>query len=308
MFEYLPLLVALLAFSSVTALALFIGQYVSSQAHLRRRLTVPVPGSRMQSGQGTTAALQDFITKHFDERRFGVDSTLRGKLRNDLIRAGFFRSDALNYYIFARVAAVIVLPSFAYVGTQFFLSRAPWFLKLGVLLISFLLAVIGPDAYLSRRQGALTTRYRQLFPDFLDLVTVCVDAGLSLDGALDRVTGEISKQSRELGLNLLMMSAETRAGRSSIEALESLAERLGLEEARSFVLVLRQSIELGSDVSETLHVFSDEMREKRLLRAEEAANKLPVKMVLPLGGFIFPVILLVVLLPIMLRLIRVVFK
>ncbi len=307
MFQYLPLLVALLAFSSVAALALFVGQYISSQAHLRRRLTAPVQGLRNPSGQGT-AALQEFITRHFDERRFGVDSTLRGKLRHELIRAGYFHSNALNYYIFARVAAVVVLPSLAYIGTQLFLAKAPWFLKLAVLLISFLLAVIGPDAYLSRRQGALTTQYRQIFPDFLDLVTVCVDAGLSLEGALDRVTGEIIRQSREFGLNLLMLSAQTRAGRSSIEALESLSERLGLAEARSFVLVLRQSIELGSDVSETLHVFSDEMREKRLLRAEEAANKLPVKMVLPLGGFIFPVILLVVLLPIMLRLIKVVFK
>jgi tight adherence protein C len=307
MFEYLPLLVALLAFSSVAALALFIGQYASSRMHLRRRLTAPVQGPGDQTANRATA-LQQFITKHFDERRFGVDGTLRGKLRYDLVRAGFFRSDALNYYIFARMATVVVLPSAAYLITRIFLPEAPSLLNLGVVLISLLLAVIGPDAYLSRRRHTLTARFRQLFPDFLDLVTVCVDAGLSLQGALDRVTPEISRQSRELGLNLLMMSAETRAGRSSLEALESFAARLGLDEARSFVLVLRQSLELGSDVSETLHVFSDEMREKRLLRAEEAANKLPVKMVLPLAGFFFPVILGVVLLPIMIRLFKVVLK
>ncbi len=137
---------------------------------------------------------------------------------------------------------------------------------------------------------------------------MCVDAGLSLEAALDRVTTEISRQNRELGLNLLILTTEMRAGRGTVEALESLAERLGLDEARSFVLVLRQSLEVGSDVSDALHVFSDEMRVKRLLRAEEAAAKLPVKMVLPLGAFIFPVILLVVLLPIMLRLITTVFR
>jgi tight adherence protein C len=92
------------------------------------------------------------------------------------------------------------------------------------------------------------------------------------------------------------------------EALESLAERLGLEEAGSFVGMLRQSIELGSDVSDALRVFSDEMREKRLLRAEEAANKLTVKMVLPLGLFIFPVVLLVVMLPVMIKLLGVLGK
>jgi tight adherence protein C len=102
-------------------------------------------------------------------------------------------------------------------------------------------------------------------------------------------------------MNLLLMGAETRAGRSTIDALGSFADRLGLDAARSFVGMLRQSVELGSDVSEALVVFSDEMREKRLMRAEERANKLPVKMVLPLGICIFPVILLVVLLPIVVK-------
>jgi len=99
----------------------------------------------------------------------------------------------------------------------------------------------------------------------------------------------------------MMMGAEMRAGRSTIDALNSLADRLDLDEARSFVLVLRQSVELGSDVAESLRVFSDEMRDKRVIRAEESANKLPVKMVVPLGLFIFPVILMVVMLPLALR-------
>jgi len=97
------------------------------------------------------------------------------------------------------------------------------------------------------------------------------------------------------------MQAEVRAGRSTIDALESLAERLAMDEANSFVLVLRQSLELGSDIGDTLRVFSDEMRDKRVLRAEESANKLPVKMSLPLGLFIFPVVLLVVTLPVGIR-------
>jgi tight adherence protein C len=132
-------------------------------------------------------------------------------------------------------------------------------------------------------------------------LVVCVDSGLSLEAALDRITGEMVKQNRPLGLNLMMMGAEMRAGRSTIDALNSLADRLDLDEARSFVLVLRQSVELGSDVAESLRIFSDEMRDKRIIRAEENANKLPVKMVAPLGLFIFPVILMVVMLPLALR-------
>jgi tight adherence protein C len=307
MYEYIPLLVVLLAFGSVMTLTLVVGQYLKSEAHLQRRLTASGQKLREPTGQ-RVAVLQEFITKNFDERRFGVDSTLRGKLRRDLVRAGFFGINALNYYIFARIAVVLALPLLAYAGTAMFLARLPWFLRLPVVLISLLLAIVGPDAYIARRQRILTQRFRELFPDFLDLLTVCVDAGLSIEAALDRVTPEISAQSREFGLNLLMLSAEMRAGRSAIQALESMAERLGLDEARSFVLVLRQSIELGSDISEALRVFSEEMRHKRLLRAEEAANKLPVKLLLPLGGFIFPVILLVVLLPIFLRLMRLLYR
>jgi tight adherence protein C len=307
MYEYIPLLVVLLAFGSVMTLTLVVGQYLKSEARLQRRLTASGQKLRDPTGQ-RVAVLQEFVTKHFDERRFGVDSTLRGKLRRDLVRAGFFGSNALNYYILARIAAIVALPLLAYIGTAIFLTRLPWFLRLPVVLIFALFAVVGPDAYIARRQRILTQRFRELFPDFLDLLTVCVDAGLSIEAALDRVTPEISAQNREFGLNLLMLSAEMRAGRSAVQALESMAERLGLDEARSFVLVLRQSIELGSDVSEALRVFSEEMRRKRLLRAEEAANKLPVKLLLPLGGFIFPVILLVVLLPIFLRLMRLLYR
>jgi len=300
MSDFAPIVIALLAFGAVAVAIFVIGRYLVTQMQVQRRLPAAVRDDAFRAAQSSTR-LQDFIARNFDERRFGIDSTVRGKLRRDLVRAGYFRNDALNYYVFARLAAVIVLPTLAYVIAQIFLQAAPWYLKFVILLVALLLAIVGPDGYIARRQRLLVGQHRLVFPDFLDLLTVCVDAGLSLEAALDRVTAEIAKQNRELGLNLLMVGAETRAGRSTVEALESLADRLGLDEARSLVLVLRQSIELGSDISEALHVFSDEMRGKRLLRAEEAANKLPVKMVLPMGLFIFPVILLVVLLPIGLR-------
>jgi tight adherence protein C len=100
----------------------------------------------------------------------------------------------------------------------------------------------------------------------------------------------------------MILGAEIRAGRSTIDALTSLADRLGLDEARSFAAMLRQSVELGTDVANALRVFSDEMRDRRLLRAEERANQLPVKMVGPLGICIFPVILVVIMYPVMIRL------
>jgi tight adherence protein C len=297
--ESIPLIVAILSFGTVSAVVFLVGQQFWLQSRIQRRLSLPTPSSNPTGAR--PGALDAFIGKHFDVKRFGIDDSLRGKLRRELVQAGYFKNDAVNYYIFSRLVAVIILPLLSYIVVEAFLPGLGQLLKLAVVSISALLAIVGPDAYLARRKRMLAQRYRLVFPDLLDLLVVCVDSGLSLEAALDRITGEMVKQNRPLGLNLMMMGAEMRAGRSTIDALNSLADRLDLDEARSFVLVLRQSVELGSDVAESLRIFSDEMRDKRIIRAEENANKLPVKMVAPLGLFIFPVILMVVMLPLALR-------
>ena len=245
------------------------------------------------------------VARHFDEKRFGVDDTLRGQLRLNLIRAGYFRKDAINFYVFWRLAAVVLMPVVAYFLVSFFVHQAKFTTMLIVILIGMGLGVIGPDAFVARKQRLLSAEYRIVFPDFLDLLTVCVDAGLSLEGALSRITPEMGRRNRFFGINLAIMGAEMRAGRTFVEALVMLAERLMIPEARSLVAVLRQSAELGSDVGEALKIFSDEMRGKRLLRAEEQANKLSVKMLAPLALFIFPVVLMVIVLPIAMRIIEI---
>src|SRR5258708_1528342 len=193
----------------------------------------------------------------------------------------------------------------ALVASHLFLPQALGAFRLACLMAALLIGIAGTDFYLVRRQRALAQRYRQAFPDLLDLLVVCVDAGLSLEAAFDRVTSEVTKRSHALGMHLAIMSAEMHAGRSMVDALESLADRLRLQEAGSLVAMLRQSIELGSDVGEALRVFSDEMRDKRLLRAEEKANKLPVKMVFPMACLIFPVIMAEIMLPLALRVVAV---
>jgi tight adherence protein C len=302
MAEWVPLIVAVLVFGAVSALVFATGQYLSAHLHLQRRTT---------SGHGravTPSVLQNvhaLVSTYFDEKRFGIEGTVRAKLRRDLLRAGYFRLDAVNYYIFIKLVVVIVLPIASYVVVEQVFLGYQWSLKLLVVIIVTALAILGPDAYIARRQRILTDQYRIAFPDLLDLMVVCVDAGLSLEASLDRLSGEILKRSREFGMNLLLLGAEIRAGRSTTDALESMAERLGLDEARAFVAMVRQSIELGTDVGDALRVFSEEMRDRRLLRAEERANQLPVKMVLPLGVFIFPVIMMVAMLPVILRLLTV---
>jgi tight adherence protein C len=276
------------------------GQYLVREIKVQQRMAAPMrepqTGSRLREG------LDAVILKYFNEKRFKVEGPVRSKLRQELLRAGFFDANAINYYIFWRIGLVIALPVLGYAITVILLSDFGQLAKLGVVVLLTMLAILGPDAYIARRQRLLTQEYRTVFPDLLDLMVVCVDAGLGLEAALNRISGEMIKKNRALGMNLLLLGAETRAGRSTIVALASFADRLGLDEARAFVGTLRQSIELGSDVGDALRVFGDEMRDKRLMGAEERANKLPVKMVIPLGAFIFPVILLVILLPVIIKL------
>jgi tight adherence protein C len=306
--DLLPTIVAALAFGAVSALVLLCGQIYSARARANRRLPAPVVLTSDAFAGPPPSALEAFIARFIDERRLGIDRGPRGKLRRDLLKAGYFRADAVNVYIIARLACVLVLPALAYAFMAIAPGEIPWLIQFGFVVLVALIGFAAPDAYLARRQRLLVQQFRLVFPDLLDLLVVCADAGLGLDAAFERVRPEIAKRNRELGLNLEMMGAETRAGRSLPEALESLADRLGLEEALSFVSMLRQSLELGSDVGDALRVFSDEMRDKRLMRAEESANKLTVKMVLPLGLFIFPVVLLVVMLPVIIKLMGVLGK
>src|ERR1700751_2744700 len=300
--DTVSILIPILIFGAVGALIFLLGQYYATQAQTQRRLQA---ASTELRGAESPRGILVYIAHRFDERRFHLGADRRENLRRKLLKAGYFGIYAVNYYIFVRFVVAVFVPMAAYTISQVLLAGASPLLKVALVAISLLVAFAGPDAYLARRRRILSQRYRLIFPDLLDLWLVCVEAGLGLEVAFGRLSSQMFKQSRELGLNLEMMGAEIRAGRSMIQALESLTDRLGLDEAASLTTILRQSIEFGSDVSDTLRVFSDEMREKRLLRAEEAANKLSVKRVLPLGVFIFPVVLMVIMLPVAIKLLSV---
>jgi len=300
--ELLFLLITILAFGAVAIGVFAIGQFIAVQIRVHQR--VAAQGRDVETAPGLASGFDALVSTFFDEKRFGVEGSARTKLRRELIRAGFFHVDAIKYYIFARIATVVVFVIVALLTEQL-LVNSTWYLKFALAAIIMFLAVVGPDAYIARRKRKLHVGYRIAFPDMLDLLVVCIDAGLSLEGALDRISGEITRQNRYLGANLQILGAERRAGRSTIDALASLADRLGLDEARSLTAMLRQSIELGTDVGDALRVFSDDMRDRRLMRAEERANQLPVKMVGPLGLFIFPVILGIAMVPVIIRLLAV---
>ena len=161
---------------------------------------------------------------------------------------------------------------------------------------------LGPSLYIDKRIKTRKAEHQSGFPDFMDLLVVCADAGLSMEASLDRVGRELSDSYPSLTANLHMTNLEIRAGRTMSDALEHLGDRLGIEEARSFATLIQQSAELGSSITEALRVYSDDMRHKRLSRAEEKAYALPAKLTVPMMVCIFPVLFVVILLPVFVRL------
>ena len=156
--------------------------------------------------------------------------------------------------------------------------------------------------YIDRRIKARQAEHLAGFPDFMDLLVVCADAGLSMEASLERVGRELGDSYPSLTANIHMTNLEIRAGRTMADALEHFGDRLGVEEARAFATLIQQSAELGSSITEALRVYSDDMRHKRLSRAEEKAYALPAKLALPMMICIFPVLFVVILLPVAVRL------
>jgi len=158
-----------------------------------------------------------------------------------------------------------------------------------------------PDLWLRIKTQRRKEKLLAALPDALDLLVVCVEAGMGLDGAFHRVAQEIRLNSPEMSDELKLMNLELRAGKSRQEALDNMALRSDLDEMTSLVTLLIQTDKFGTSMAASLRVFSDAYRTQRYQRAEELAAKIPVKLVFPLILFIFPALFTVILGPAAIR-------
>jgi tight adherence protein C len=252
--------------------------------------------SLRQSSLKAAQRVLDYTTKHYGSGDQGAVKILRQRM----IRAGLFDPRAVGYFFVGRLALSVVLALAAFFVVPMFVSLGPSVFWL-VVLVAGGLGYVGPSFYLDRRIKARADEHRAGFPDFMDLLVVCADSGLSMEASLERVGIELAGTYPSLGGNIHMTNLEVRNGRSMTDALEHFGDRLGLEEARSFAILLQQSAELGSSLTDALRVYSDDMRHKRMSRAEEKAYSLPARLSVPLMICIFPVILLVIMLPVYVR-------
>ena len=171
-------------------------------------------------------------------------------------------------------------------------------------IISSSLGLYLPVLYVRVRANRRMEEIINGFPDALDLMLVCVEAGLGLEAAFARVGMEMTDSHPRLAEQLGAVVLEMRAGRNREDALRRMADRAGADEVRAFATLLIQSTKLGSSIAQTLRVYASEMRERRRLRAEEKAHRLPVLLSIPLVACMLPVMIGVLMLPAAIRVVR----
>ena len=281
---------AALAISAIGHLVLTI---LKSDAHLRRRIdgaAVAEPRSRASKAGAVMAR----VGGRFD----ASPPNDRKALRHRMILAGYHDPRAPHWFVGVRVLCV---PVFAVAG-----ALLTWWMwpesEPGAVAARALAAgmagYLAPSFLLERRIKRRKEQHVDGFPDFMDLMVVCCQAGLSMEAAINRVARELALTYPSLGHNLSIATLELRGGRSLGSAIDALSKRLGIAEAASFSTLLTQSEELGSSLTQSLRAYSEDMRNKRMMRAEEKANALPAKLVIPLTLFVFPVLMVVIMLPV----------
>jgi tight adherence protein C len=299
-------LVALMVFLAVAVLAFGLMAAGHARSSVKRRAAgIPeYSGEREAENKSLRGSSVRAVQRLLDytNRHYSADQASDTKvLRRRLIQAGIFDPRAVAFFFIARTVLAVGLAVGAFFLLPMLMAQKPSMFWLSVM-VAGVIGYIGPSFYIDRRIAKNQDEHRSGFPDFLDLMVVCADSGLSMEAALERVGRELGDSYPSLCANIHMTNLEIRAGKTMTDALEHFGDRLGLEEARAFATLIQQSAELGSSITEALRVYSDDMRHKRLSRAEEKAYSLPAKLSLPMMLCIFPVIFVVILLPVVVRL------
>ncbi len=300
------MLMGLLVFLAAGTLAFSVMTAVRVRGAVKKRTARIMNEDERKATQGRSlqyssakavTKLLEHTTKHYSA---GNDENMK-VLRRRLVQAGIYDTRAVAYFFIGRTALAIGLAVAVFVLLP--LVRPTGGTMLWLMVIAGGLAgYVGPSIYIDRRISARKLQHQSGFPDFMDLLVVCADSGLSMEASLERVGRELGQSYPSLSANIHLTNLEIRAGRNLKDALEFFAERLALEEARAFATLINQSIDLGSSITDAMRVYSDDMRHKRLSRAEEKAYALPAKLAVPMMVCIFPVLFVVILLPVIVRL------
>jgi tight adherence protein C len=280
-------------------------------AHAQGAQDAAIEVRRNLTGDGTFSSKLARLVAPSDERE-------RLAVRQRLVQAGFRGPHAVRNYYLVRTGFGLLLPMPLLISTFGFALRAGSFTVdipfVGIsasstLVLLALLVALGfylPPLIVRRQIMHRQRTIREGFPQALDLMQVAVQAGLGFDAALARIAQELQTAHPFLAEEFLVVVLELRAGKSRDRVLQDLAQRTGVEEINSFQTVMNQSIRYGTSISDALDVYAKEMRHKRIMRAEELANQMPVKMSLAMVIFLLPTLFLIFMGPVAVRFVRII--
>lgn len=301
------ILVEFAIFALVVGMTVVVSRRLQTAALTGRRLRGEAKAT--DTGSPRASIVRDFRVKNpllnwIQSSTSLKDDADRSKLEKDLRAAGFESPSAPALFFVARFSLAIGLP-FLFLISQSFRSHPMTGLPL-IFVALFLCGVslILPQAVIDRMAQGRRDELEREFPDALDLMVVCVEAGLGIEAAFVRVGEEVAESHPRISQEFEMVSHELRAGRTRGEALRNLGLRTGVPAVNSFATLLIQTDALGASIGQTLRIYSQEMRETRFLKAEEKAMRIPVLMTVPLVACILPVIITALLLPAIIDVIR----
>lgn len=204
-----------------------------------------------------------------------------------LIHAGYRSEEAITVFYAVKVLMILVFAMIAGVIAVVFVKASSETI-LYSMLFGALLGVVAPSYYLDKKMDKRKTEIINAFPDVLDLMVACSEAGLGLNAAIQRVARETQMMYPILSAELELVNSEIRSGIDRVDALRGLSDRTGIEEISGFVSMISQSVKFGTSIAETLRIYSEEFRDKRMQRAEEKAAKVSTYLIFPLVLCIFP--------------------
>lgn len=263
----------------------------------RRRLSRMAVGSR--PGHGLAARILA-VLEPVNRYLLPVKDRERERVAKRLSFAGFRHANALPLFYAIKTGLALVC-LFAVLAVSPWLPGLPTIRLLFSAVLAAFIGLVLPNLVLNHMVKRRQKRLRDGFPDALDMLVVCVEAGLGLMAAIQRVAEELRFSHPELGAEFALVTAEMRAGVDREVALRGLAERTGLEDIRGLVSLLVQTLKFGTSIAETLRVYAEEFRDRRMQRAEEMAAKIGTKLIFPLVFCLFPSFFVVAIGPAVLR-------
>ncbi len=297
------LFVGAIGLSAVLAVVTVALLLLGLQDPVQRRLALIKRGHAGGAvGQAAPSNLQ-LLLEQVGQRFSSVDAAQASATRALLMHAGYRSHSAVQMYWAVRLLLPLMLVGLALLVLPLIPKLS---LTMGMLLVSMAVAAgwLVPALYVDKRKAARQGRLRAAFPDALDLMVVCVESGLALPQAIERVADEMAVSQADLAEELALVNAEIRAGIPSTEALKHLAARTGLEDIQGLVSLLAQSIRFGTSVADTLRIYAEEFRDRRTQAAEEMAAKVGTKLIFPLIFCLWPSFFLVAIGPVIIGILR----